>query len=1191
VNQNRLAMLYGAQAANDVVVELQALIQSAAFAPNVGGILFVDSVAAYQQFDVNPCDPNAANGVVEAINSLVDQQPGVSSGQLKHIVVVGSDDVIPFARTPDVTRISNEFEYATTIADTRSGTWGALATGSILTDDPYGDFDPIPWLNRYLYVPDVALGRLVESPGEIIAQLELYQDAGGSLDPDTALVTGYDFLEDGSMAVTDNLGFLDNITQLINDTWDRIQLLAGALPAGSAPADVISLNAHFDHYRLLPADENFAPSPNNDDELVYSTEFEGLQANDSGPTPRIIFSMGCHSGLSLADYLVGSAHDPRASDWAQVFARNGAVFVGQTGFGYGDTLSVALSERLMSLYAKKLDSNLTVGEALTFAKQDYFATLGLYGVYDEKALMESVFYGLPMYQLGGAAPPAIHELDRTNDPATGLSVARVRVHPDLDREPDLGEAPSLPQPQGEYFAGTNASSYDDLVEGSVGHTAEAGTQNTHYRPIQPRLSFDVSQSEVGVIAHGAVIEALSADNDISPFDPIFHIPVVDEGGREPERSSSDGAFPARLQSLASYTAPDGPRQNLVLIPGQFFFDANGAGTQRTFNELDVTVYYSTNPDREAPHILRTDAAIYPDTVEFVVDTLDGEGSNVRVVVLYRDASGTWTKIELNQEGNTKRWVGEDGAVLGGADLDYFVQVVDSSGNVGVSSAKGTYFVADPVQPPSTVGEAAISVLGEELPDGQFNRTVEVGVTGKPGVVYTYSLDGEPPVLYEGPVAVATDGLHSVIIFGTDGSRAVHEFAIQRVGNQLPAISITGPADGAVYDVGQDVIADYACEDVGNGLASCVGTLANGSSIDTSSVGLGSFTVTATDNAGRSNVVTVTYAVGSACSIAPTIVGTSGDDVINGTPGADVIHGNGGNDIINGNGGNDIICTGSGADQITTLGGHDLIDAGNGDNIIHAGDGSNEVRTGKDDDAIITGAGNDVIAAGNGDNIITDSGGRNSISAGKDDDSVHTTNGDDVIDVGNGNNEVDAGAGNNLVTAGKDDDTIFAGDGDDVIQAGNGNNLIQAGGGTNSVTAGKDNDSIHAGGGDDTIDAGNGTNVIEAGGGANVIRSGKDDDRITTGPGNDDIEAGNGDNIIEAGDGNNTVKTGKDDDQIATGSGSDVIIAGNGANVVTSGAGDDSIDTGKDADTVDADGGFDTCTLGKGANVAAGCEVE
>ena len=44
--------------------------------------------------------------------------------------------------------------------------------------DPYGDLDPIQWATRRLYVPELALGRLVESPTQIIAQLDGLDDAG-----------------------------------------------------------------------------------------------------------------------------------------------------------------------------------------------------------------------------------------------------------------------------------------------------------------------------------------------------------------------------------------------------------------------------------------------------------------------------------------------------------------------------------------------------------------------------------------------------------------------------------------------------------------------------------------------------------------------------------------------------------------------------------------------------------------------------------------------------------------------------------------------------------------------------------------------------------------------------------------------------------------------------------------------------
>ena len=78
----------------------------------------------------------------------------------------------------------------------------------------------------------------------------------------------------------------------------------------------------------------------------------------------------------------------------------------------------------------------------------------------------------------------------------------------------------------------------------------------------------------------------------------------------------------------------------------------------------------------------------------------------------------------------------------------------------------------------------------------------------------------------------------------------------------PTITITTPSDGTTYQLGQAVNAAYTCQDEtdGSGLASCAGPVANGSVIDTSSVGPKSFTVNAADNAGNPASLTHNYSV-------------------------------------------------------------------------------------------------------------------------------------------------------------------------------------------------------------------------------------------------------------------------------------------------------------------------------------------
>src|SRR5690349_12790513 len=75
----------------------------------------------------------------------------------------------------------------------------------------------------------------------------------------------------------------------------------------------------------------------------------------------------------------------------------------------------------------------------------------------------------------------------------------------------------------------------------------------------------------------------------------------------------------------------------------------------------------------------------------------------------------------------------------------------------------------------------------------------------------------------------------------------------------PTITIPAPADGATFVVGQPVQASYGCTD-DVAVADCVGTVANGAMIDTSTAGPHTFTVTSHDTAGNAASTSVTYNV-------------------------------------------------------------------------------------------------------------------------------------------------------------------------------------------------------------------------------------------------------------------------------------------------------------------------------------------
>jgi len=83
----------------------------------------------------------------------------------------------------------------------------------------------------------------------------------------------------------------------------------------------------------------------------------------------------------------------------------------------------------------------------------------------------------------------------------------------------------------------------------------------------------------------------------------------------------------------------------------------------------------------------------------------------------------------------------------------------------------------------------------------------------------------------------------------------------------PTIAITAPVSATAYTLNQSVAASYTCTDplladghAGSGAAICAGTVANGASINTGSVGAKTFSVSSQDYAGNTSARTLTYTV-------------------------------------------------------------------------------------------------------------------------------------------------------------------------------------------------------------------------------------------------------------------------------------------------------------------------------------------
>lgn len=101
---------------------------------------------------------------------------------------------------------------------------------------------------------------------------------------------------------------------------------------------------------------------------------------------------------------------------------------------------------------------------------------------------------------------------------------------------------------------------------------------------------------------------------------------------------------------------------------------------------------------------------------------------------------------------------------------------------------------------------------------------------------------------------------SVIATDNAGNSAGAISPAVKIDKAAPTVSITTPADGSVFVLGQRVAASYSCADGGSGIDTCVGPVASGSGIDTGSTGAKTFLVSALDKAGNPASLSVGYSV-------------------------------------------------------------------------------------------------------------------------------------------------------------------------------------------------------------------------------------------------------------------------------------------------------------------------------------------
>ncbi len=633
------------------------------------------------------CSAVIANAVVADVAAAV-RSAFATTPTLQNVVIVGDHSVIPHAAIPETVEVGKEYTYASDVGGDNA-TVAALTAGNFFSDAPYGDLDPVLYAGRPVYIEDLGVSRLVETTAQIEAQLARFLDPNGDgnqadagiLDPETALVAGYDFLKDNASAVEAGLSPTAIVESLISDTWTS----AGLSSALEAQPDLVSVNGHADHSRILSAEGDRLYRTGQAPDPAESLD----SATGEVPLPKpgsFHFAVGCHAGLSVPDWTGDSASSARPGDWPEFLGANQVVYLANTGYGYGDDDAVAYSEALFTFVAEQVGAGgVTIGEAVIRAKSEFASRLNNAISYDFKVVQQPVLYGLPMWEIPASTSAAL---------ATEVAPASLDLEPTPDIDGVLPASASIPTVSYDW-TGVTAPTVDDFLR-VVG---EVETKDG--LPIVPRDTVDVTAPDPeALVARGAIVERLSA-TEVSGSAVQYGAVDIGDSAPDPALIAENVFYPTAFQAMTSVagSAPldIAPEDRLVLYPGQFAKRENSQ-TFTLIDEIDATVYYADTtstgsiPDVTAPGIVESSAQVIPGAVLFRV--IADADDVVRGVIQYLD-DGTWRKVELERSGLVDReWIGQlpnPSSTSGGR---YDIQLLDSGANVGTGRFKGDGYLAD-----------------------------------------------------------------------------------------------------------------------------------------------------------------------------------------------------------------------------------------------------------------------------------------------------------------------------------------------------------------------------------------------------------------------------------------------------------------------------------------------------------------
>jgi hypothetical protein len=364
-------------------------------------------LTARTNWDANENSLANTYAYVNAIDSYIESLKAGSYKNLLYVIIVGAHEIIPqYPRPADDMSDHKESNWANDLPQT-SGYFYSLyhdtsdgkGFGHYLTDSVYSDLSYIDngrGADNVL-IPELAVGRLVETPAQISVLVRNYIASSGTLrDDDMAAIGSHDYM-DGAQQAANYMGATADTALIQNGFTSNL-----VAPKMNAENDIIYIGGHGDYNWTTTRtwDQGF---------MAGATAAQGDTEELVNLPDAVVVASGCHNGVNFGNRLY---HDYTGNtdygDFPERYAnKQVGVYLGSTGYTWisasGSSSNAAYtgwSEKLATHFLKHLFNDgfsVTVGKAYKSAVNEYVTDYGTITDEHRRVISIANLYGIPNY--------------------------------------------------------------------------------------------------------------------------------------------------------------------------------------------------------------------------------------------------------------------------------------------------------------------------------------------------------------------------------------------------------------------------------------------------------------------------------------------------------------------------------------------------------------------------------------------------------------------------------------------------------------------------------------------------------------------------------------------------------------------------------------------------------------------------